>query len=216
MYTEEVIAAIGLSANLGFLRAGNDLTTAQRLDGITYSARYCYSIEGSMHRDCVFSAYQHWFHGIVAVTTSLIPHYRAYNKRALAFGDIVRHLVWQRVRLDEDTEKPAKDLFSALLRDRTGAPRNLEFGELIAEAHVILNAGSDSTGIAMTNTIYSLIQNPHALAKLCKEIDEAFPDRDAIPMHEQVRLLPYLYRQVYAHERAQPVQFAAQDAATGR
>ena len=192
LYTQEVIAAIGLSADLGFLRSGDDCTTAERIDGTTYQARYRESIEGSMHRDCVLSAYQGWFHSLVMITTSLIPQYRSYGKRAQAFSDIVRHLVKQRIDLENTAPDSCDDLFSALLHDRKGEPLNLEFGELFAEANVILNAGSNSTGIAMTNTIYELVQCPRALKELRKELDEAFPDADVVPTHEQLRLLPYL------------------------
>jgi cytochrome P450 len=192
LYTQEVIAGIGLSADLGFIRSGDDLTTAERADGSTYQARYRDSIEGSMHRDCVFSAFPTWYHGLVTVTCGLIPQYRGYARRAEAFGDIVRHQVRRRIAQCTDEEDPHSDLMSALLRDRKNESLNLEFGELFAEANVILNAGSDSTGIAMTNTINSLLHCPRAMKTLQEELDVAIPDPNDIPSFEDVKLLPYL------------------------
>ena len=66
------------------------------------------------------------------------------------------------------------------------------FGELFAEANVILNAGSDSTGIAMTNTINSLLHCPRAMKTLQEELDVAISDPNDIPSFEDVKLLPYL------------------------
>lgn len=57
----------------------------------------------------------------------------------------------------------------------------------------MLNAGSETTGIALTNCLYLLISNPHCLEKLRSEVDAAFADADDIlPAFEKVRYLPYL------------------------
>jgi hypothetical protein len=60
---------------------------------------------------------------------------------------------------------------------------------------VMMNAGSDATGIAMTNFLYIMMKYPHILVKLRAEIDDTLKDEDpkmkAAP-YAKVRNLPYL------------------------
>ena len=61
LFTQEVIAAFGFSEDLGFLRTGDDLTTAERPDGTLYTVRYRDAIEGGMHKDCVLITFPEWY-----------------------------------------------------------------------------------------------------------------------------------------------------------
>jgi cytochrome P450 len=187
LYTQETIAALGLSESLGFIEGGDDLT---RQDGSTYLARYRESIEGGMHKDCVLIAMPEWYKTLLAWFCFFLPNFQRYKARADGFSDIVRHQT--RKRLAREGKENLTDFFSAMLYDRKQQPYNLEFGELYAEVNVILNAGSDSTGIAMTNTIWSLIKNPRALQVLREELDAVLSDEDIVAPYEKVRYLPYL------------------------
>ena len=69
---------------------------------------------------------------------------------------------------------------------------NYPFGELLAEANVILNAGSDSTGIAMTNTILSLTDNVEVLRTLREELDAILDEDEAVVRYEKIKHLRYL------------------------
>nr|KAK5437190.1 hypothetical protein LTR18_009052 [Exophiala xenobiotica] len=191
LYTQEVIAALGFSEDLGFLRLGDDLTTAERPDGTLYQVHYRDALEGGMHKDCVLIAFPEWYKFLVGWATTFLPRYRRYAIRSQGFSDICRHLTRKRVRRDEQGEK-LHDFFNALLYTRGGGRNNYPFGELLAEANVILNAGSDSTGIAMTNTIYSLIQNPRALTELRHELDGALDEDDVVAPYEKLKHLRYL------------------------
>ena len=191
LYTQEVIAALGFSEDLGFLRIGDDLTTAERADGTLYQARYRDAIEGGMHKDCVLIAFPDWYKTILVWATTLLPNYRQYKKRSQDFSDICRHLTRKRIQRDRDGEK-LHDFFTAMLYSRSGEPNNYPFGELFAEANVILNAGSDSTGIAMTNTIHSLIENPKSLVELRNELDEALDEYELVAPYEKLKHLRYL------------------------
>jgi Cytochrome P450 len=60
---------------------------------------------------------------------------------------------------------------------------------------VMMNAGSDTTAIAMTNFLYIMMKHPHILAKLRVEIDGALKDEEPnmkVAPYAKVRNLPYL------------------------
>ncbi|KAI7515667.1 hypothetical protein KC317_g23721, partial [Hortaea werneckii] len=78
------------------------------------------------------------------------------------------------------------------MHDKNGAPHNLEFGEIAAEVSIMMNAGSTTTAIAMTNTLYLLLANPKCLAKLREELDETLDEEDVVAPYEKVKYLPYL------------------------
>ncbi|KAF2815312.1 putative cytochrome P450 monooxygenase, partial [Mytilinidion resinicola] len=191
LYTQEAISALGFSEDLGFLEKGDDLTTAERADGTLYQARYRDAIEGGMHKAMVLIAFPEWYKALVAWACLLLPSFRNYKKRSQGFTDICRHITRKRIRRQANGEQ-LSDIFTALLHSRNGQPNNYPFGELFAEANVILNAGSDSTGIAMTNTIYSLIENPRALAILREELDEALGSTDVVAPYGKIKYCAYL------------------------
>jgi cytochrome P450 len=55
-----------------------------------------------------------------------------------------------------------------------------------------VNAGSDTTAIAMNNAMYNLVKHPAALAKLRQEIDAVLDPTVEVAPYESVRHLPYL------------------------
>jgi cytochrome P450 len=60
---------------------------------------------------------------------------------------------------------------------------------------VMMNAGSDTTAIAMTNFLYIMMKHPHILAKLRAEIDGALKEEEPnmkVAPYAKVRNLPYL------------------------
>lgn len=70
----------------------------------------------------------------------------------------------------------------------------LKLGEMIAECSVMLNAGSETTGIALSNLLYLLITNPKSLERLRVEVEEAFKEIGNVKVatFAEVRYLPYL------------------------
>lgn len=55
-----------------------------------------------------------------------------------------------------------------------------------------MDAGSDTTAIALANVMYHLLKNPPVYAKLREELDNALSDKNAIPSYSSVQQLPYL------------------------
>ena len=63
---------------------------------------------------------------------------------------------------------------------------------MLAEASLIVAAGSETTGYALSYLHFHLLNNPEKLQKLKSELPEAMPDRMQVPDWLQLRKLPYL------------------------
>lgn len=199
-FTLDAISDIGLSEPLGFLDQGHSRTVARRTDGTRYEADM---------RDCLYE---------MARKQSLLiwPYrwYRFINRLADVIPFYGRmgalHRQWEGIPLELATRRLARyergerldDFFEALMRDKSSRPNNLEWGEIVAEVSIMLNAGSVTTAIAITNAVYQLLKNPGCMAKLREELDSALDaggaDNDAqlyddgvIP-YDRLKHLPYL------------------------
>ena len=94
--------------------------------------------------------------------------------------------------LEELEKDRRKDLMQRLLINRRGSAMNLEFDELVAEAAVLMVAGSDTSGTGLINTLIYIVQNPECMAKVRAEIDAAVPDGTVVVRNDDVEGLPYL------------------------
>jgi cytochrome P450 len=70
-------------------------------------------------------------------------------------------------------------------------------GEIVAEVSILMNTGSATTAIAMTNVLYQRVKNPKTVEKLIEEIDDALNEeenqpKDGVIPCDKVRYLPYL------------------------
>lgn len=86
-----------------------------------------------------------------------------------------------------------KDFFYYLLNAKdpeTG--RGLSTPELWGESNVLMIAGSDTTSTSLAATIFYLVRNPRALAKLQKEIRDTFSDVEEIVSGPKLNDLVYL------------------------
>ena len=80
------------------------------------------------------------------------------------------------------------DFFVNLLSEKSG---KVSEEWLIAQANVLVIAGSDTTATALVTIIYYLTRYPQQLERLCCEIREAFPDQGKMTDLE-LQSLPYL------------------------
>lgn len=193
-FTLDAIADIGLSEKLGFLDNGHDRVTGRRLDGSTYECDF---------RDCLYQnarkqslliwPYQ-WYHFINKIS-NIIPFYARMGKFAHDWEGIPVELAHRRLQRYRAGEK-LDDFFQALMEDKNGHPNNLEWGEIVAEVSIMMNAGSATTAIAMTNVLYQLIKNPEMMQKAVAEVDAALEDDDedesGVIAYDKVKHLPYL------------------------
>lgn len=110
-----------------------------------------------------------------------------------SFDDIVTSHTQRRINRYLTGEK-LDDFFTFLLESKNAKPNMLKLGEMAAECSVMLNAGSETTGISLSNLLYLLITNPHVLYRLRREVNEALQGLDdvAVAPFDKVRYLPYL------------------------
>lgn len=200
LFTVEAIADIGLSEKLGFLDAGSDRITAERLDGTTYEVNFCETLHSTaLAQVCLVWSYP-WFRFNEYLARILSRRLRWLLDRGHSWNDIIYHRTRKRLSRYHNGEK-LDDFFQALMEDKAGNPNNAEFGEIFAEVSIMMNAGSDTTAIAMTNALYNLLANPPTLNKLRQEVDSALDEsysnehndiEHCVAQYSKVKHLPYL------------------------
>ncbi|PIG89019.1 benzoate 4-monooxygenase cytochrome P450 [Aspergillus arachidicola] len=173
LYTIAAIANIGLSEDIRFLDQGNDIISSEAKDETVKKVHF---------RDCLYAnasatstlvwAYD-WYEALVRVSKLVSSTYRQKWKLAEDWDGIVNNRATTRWKRYEKGEK-LDDFFSALMEDKAGAPNNLEWGEIVAEVSIMMNAGSDTTGISLNN------------------IDSVLEDDEVIAPYDKVKHLPYL------------------------
>jgi cytochrome P450 len=191
LFTVCAIANIGLSENLGFLDQGNDLVTSEAADGHTKKVHFreCLHATAWAQSNLVWS--YEWYQTLVMLSKLVSPTYRLKWRLNQDWDGIVRNRATKRFKRYEAGEK-LDDFFTAILQDKSGAPNNLEWGEMVAEVSIMMNAGSDTTAIAMNNAMYLLLKHPHHLKRLREEIDSVLDDDEVVAPYDKVKQLPFL------------------------
>lgn len=187
-FTLDAIADIGLSERLGFLDQGHDLVTAETMDGKLYQANY----RKCLHATAKAQAGTVWAYDWYPLFFKIAKFFwRDLTKLNEGWNDIVWHRSTQRLARYRAGE-PLDDFFSALMDDKNGNPNGMEWGEVVAEISIMMNAGSDTTAIAMNNAMYLLLKNPECLAKLRAELDAVVEPSEVVIAYDTLRHLPYL------------------------
>ncbi|KAE8149085.1 cytochrome protein [Aspergillus avenaceus] len=191
LYTVAAIANIGLNEDLRFLDQGSDLVTSEAKDGTVKKVRFreCLSANASVTSTLIW-AYE-WYETFTRVSKIVSSTYRQKWGLAKDWDGIVHNRAtsrWKRYEKGESLD----DFFSALMEDKSGAPNNLEWGEIEAEVSIMMNAGSDTTGIALSNVLLLLLKNPKCLKTLREEVDGVLEEDDKIAPYDKVKHLPYL------------------------
>lgn len=81
------------------------------------------------------------------------------------------------------------------MEDKAGSPNLLEWGEILAEVNIMMNAGSVTTAIAIANAAYQLLRNPACLRRLRRlreELDAVLDPDEVVAPYDKVKHLPYL------------------------
>lgn len=189
-FTLDAIADIGLSERLGLLDNGHDLVTAQRSDGSKYEVNFRECLYENAHLQSLLIWNYGWYSTVRKIAL-FIPFYRRMDKLAVCWDGIVLERSAQRLKRYRSGEK-LDDFFQTLMEDRNGNPNKLEWGEIVAEVNVMMNAGSATTAIAMANVLHQLLKHPAILEKLRSEIDAVMDEDEVIAPYEKVKNLPYL------------------------
>jgi cytochrome P450 len=189
-FTLDAIADIGLSDRLGFLGQGHDRVTARRPDGSAYEVNFRECLYENAHIQSLLVWNYDWYSTIRKIS-SFLPFYHRLDRLASCWDGIVLERSAQRLKRYQSGEK-LDDFFQALMESKDGKPNELEWGEIVAEVNVMLNAGSVTTAIAMANVLLQLLKHPQILERLRVEIDAVMDEDEVVAPYEKVRNLPYL------------------------
>lgn len=190
-FSLDAIADIGLSHRLGFLDAGNDRCLSERMDGSLTEVNFRESLYAVARAQSGIVWSYDWYQALVKITRAVSPYYRNLWQLSDGWNGIVLHLARERLNRYQAGEK-LDDFFMSLMEDKGGKPQGLEWGEIVAEINIMMNAGSTTTAIAMANVMFQLLKNPLCLAKLREEIDAVVDADDTVVSYDKVRHLPYL------------------------
>ncbi len=191
LFTAVAIASIGLSEDLGFLSEGTDNVKAEFKDGTVkeVSFRDCHAATVRVSYQIVW-AYD-WFKTFKRVSQLISPSYRQMWKLDSDWAGIVYNRATTRLKQYMAGEK-IDDFFTAMKEDKDGPPHNLEWGEIVAEINIMMNAGHDTTVISLRNVLFFLLKYPRHMAKLHEELDEALDEDEIVAPYGKVKHLPYL------------------------
>lgn len=191
LFALDAISYIGLSQSLGFLDAGTDECLSARFDGSTRKVNFRECLYGTSLAQSGLAWSYPWYKHIVALSKVISPRYRKLWALNKDWDGIYLHLTNQRLARYYAGEE-LDDFFEALMHDKNGTPHNLDFGEILAEISIMMNAGSTTTAIAMANVMYQLLINPDCMKRLREELDTVLDEDDVIAPYEKVKYLPYL------------------------
>lgn len=169
-FTLDAIADIGLSERLGFLDQGTDRCLARRPDGSTYEVE---SFRDALYMTARKQSLLLWnydWYPFLDKVSNLIPFYRRMSNLARDWDAVALERATRRLQRYNNGEK-LDDFFQALMEDKNGKPNYLEWGEIVAEVNIMMNAGSATTAIAMANVLHQLLKHPTTLQRLTEEID---------------------------------------------
>jgi cytochrome P450 len=189
LFTIDLINDVGLSAGMKLLEKGDDVFEVQSRSGETYTCRFRESLVTGHEVHTSFAWLPSWYNLIKRLTW-----WDARWQGAVKYTDIVTTQCKRRIDRYLAGEQ-LDDFFTHLLEGKGGKLNMLPLGEMVAECHVMLNAGSETTGIALSNCLYHLIKNPKCFTKLREEVDQVFAaagSNSPVPAFEKVRYLPYL------------------------
>ncbi|KAH6973104.1 cytochrome P450 [Ilyonectria sp. MPI-CAGE-AT-0026] len=191
LWTIEAINYITLSTEMDLLDTGTDVVVAERRDGTQYQGRYRHA----MNQAAIVQAVLVWdfklWPWIEWLSKSIPSKYKQLWDDGAASEDIFYHLAAERLRRYQAGEK-LDDFFSCMMEDKAGNPTDMEWGEVVAEVGAIINAGSDTTAIALTHILELLIKHPQHLDKLRQEVDSVLEDDEVIAPYDKVKDLPFL------------------------
>ncbi|KAF5228073.1 hypothetical protein FAUST_11332 [Fusarium austroamericanum] len=191
LWTIEAINYIALSSKMTLLNTGTDDVIAETSDGTLYPARYRQSQNHSAMVKSVF-CWEYELYPWLRRISKVVPNkWKSYWATSAPWGDVCYHQAKERLRRDQAGEK-LDDFFSCLMHDKNGIANELEWGEIVAEISAIIDAGAETTAIALTHLLQLLISHPTQLQKLRAEIADVMDEDDVIAPLEKVKDLPYL------------------------
>lgn len=183
-FTIDVFSRLLYGESFKCIERGSDLVDASNRHGKIYKVPFIKALHDATHINTILG-----MEAPLLPITKRIFSSHPYKKAGEDYENIIYHNAVNRlqaVELDFDS-----DIFAKLLTNNRGEPVGLCLGDILAESSVMMNAGTDTTTAALTNTIYLLYKHPSVLAKLRNELDHATGHTE-IPSYEAISALPYL------------------------
>lgn len=181
-FTIDLFGRLLYSKRMGCLDRGNDLVDAETKQGVVYKTPFIQSLLDATVLNTVL-AMEPW----LLPFTKAVSQHHPYRKAGNNFENIIYHHTKERLTQGTNLD----DLFTRLLQDSKGNPLNLPVGEVAAECNSMMNAGTETTTAAMTNTVYLLYSHPTILTKLRGELDSVWP-ANGRATYDIVANVPYL------------------------
>lgn len=191
LFTFAAISSIGLSEDVGLIERGDDMIDSESMDGTIEKVPFRKTLHASQWATSNLRWSYRWFRVLVVASKIVSSTYRRKWRLSSSWGGVVYHRATKRLTRYLEGEK-LDDFFTALMQNKSGEPNNLEWGEIVAEVGLMVNAGSDTTAIAVSNTMFLLLKNPKCLAKLRAELDEVMDSDEVVAPYDKVKILPYL------------------------
>ncbi|EXJ73420.1 uncharacterized protein A1O5_03180 [Cladophialophora psammophila CBS 110553] len=181
-FTIDVFSNLLYGEPLGCLDRGDDVVKAETPAGRVYEVPFI----KTLHNATIIGTALGMEATLLPLSKKLFA-WHSYKQAGVDYENIIYHNTRKRLQ-NKDAEG---DIFSKLLKNGKGEGLNLSPGQILAECGVMMNAGTDTTTAALTNTIYLLYKHPKVLAKLREELDAAGLC-GVVPSYEAVAKLPYL------------------------
>ncbi|KAJ5906087.1 uncharacterized protein N7473_003003 [Penicillium subrubescens] len=151
LFAATAIANIGLSEDLGLLDEGSDQDCHVATARVSYQLVWVYDRFKTLKR----------------VSQLISPNYQRMWKLDGDWGGIVYNRATTRLKRYMAGEE-LDDFFTAMMEDKNGAPQNLEWGEIVAEINIMMNAGHDTTAISLRNNLTKSLNEDEVVASYGK------------------------------------------------
>lgn len=187
LFTFDAISSLAFAQPFGFLGKGSDLTFGERADG----SKYPINIVQTFHNATTYAAFMGHARPFLAnLIHTIFTFFRANG--AVSLQDFGAMSLFKTNSRLEAGKGERFDFFSKLEEVPKGQTQPQPHGEQVAEAAIMLNAGSDTTSSGLTNTLFLLANHPAALTKLRDELDAVMAPGDITPKFDTLMASPYL------------------------
>ncbi|KAL4752995.1 hypothetical protein BDW72DRAFT_201954 [Aspergillus terricola var. indicus] len=172
-YAFDVIGKITFGSRFGFLDAGNDVGGVMK------------SIEDGLATSSYFGLYP-WIYPFYLRTLEYLRQGVSYvNEFSL------RHIQETRAVMKGSCKDLPSYMAVKLVQAQIENPHRISDWDILATAGANVGAGSDTTAISLSSTLYHLLRNPRCLAKLRDEIESAGIGAET-PAFKSTQEMPYL------------------------
>jgi cytochrome P450 len=114
-----------------------------------------------------------------------------FFKSAFVRKAAMENLRYSADRVDRHLQEPARDPPDLWTKPLTGVDGKMSLDELHSTAQLLMTAGTDTSAIGLSGTLYYLLANPDCLGKVTQEVRSAFSSMDHLT-YESLACLKYL------------------------